>query len=342
MSKSVLLAMSGGIDSSAAAVILMNAGYEVHGLTFRIDGVSSLAVENAWGICKKLNIPHEYIDITERFKREVIEYFRDEYSRGRTPNPCIKCNRTIKFGYIYDYAMENGYDHVSTGHYATIKETDGRYYLEKASDETRDQTYFLYVLKEEQLKNIIFPLNGVPKSKARKICADAGLMPADSKESREICFVREDYRDYLEKKLDIKIRKGNFVDKDGNVLAKHDGLHRYTIGQRKGLGFTMGKPIFITGFDEAASNIIIGEDKDLFTDELKMENISLINGSLPNQGEYYVKIRYGAEPAKVREMKISNDNAVKICLEESVRAATPGQSAVIYLGNRVVGGGIIQ
>lgn len=342
MGKSVMLAMSGGIDSSAAAVLLKNEGYEVHGLTFRIDGVSSSAIENAEKICKKLSISHEYIDITERFRSDVIEYFKLEYNEGRTPNPCIMCNKNIKFGYLYDIAMEKGFDYLATGHYATIKKESGRYYLEKASDETRDQSYFLYVLKERQLGKILFPLNGIPKDKARDICSSEGLMPRDSGESREICFVPDDYRKYLESDLHIKVKKGNFITKTGEIIGSHEGIHRYTLGQRKGLGLSVGKPVFITAIDEKTGNIILGDEVELYTKEIIVKNVNLINGTLPNNERFYVKIRYGSMDYEAAEIKMVQTDEILIELQKPAKAVTPGQSAVIYFDNRVVGGGTIK
>lgn len=340
MGKKVLLAMSGGIDSSSAAVILKNEGYDVTGYTFRISGVSSNAIERASSICSKLGIPHIYSDITEKFNEKVILYFKNEYENGRTPNPCIRCNRDIKFGLIYDYAVNNGYDYASTGHYATISEIDGRYYLAKAVDQTRDQTYFLYVLKEEQLKRILFPLNGVPKAKARQICRDAGLLPADSKESREICFVPENYKEFLEEKLGASSKKGYFIFKDGTKIARHEGILNYTIGQRKGLGIQIGRPGYIVSINPVNGNIVIGDEGDLYSKEITLTEINLINGTIPKSSDLYVKIRYGTASARIDKLEIKNDS-ILISSKDELRAVTPGQSAVIYDKDTVVGGGVI-
>jgi len=341
MSKTVLLAMSGGIDSTAAAVLLQESGYDVTGLTFRINGVSSDSIENASRICSKLGIRHEYIDITERFTKEVMDYFRLEYSKGRTPNPCIKCNSKIKFGYLYDLSVEKGFDFLATGHYASIVQEEGRLYLEKSVDETRDQTYFLYVLKENQLERVLFPLNGISKDKARKICADRGLMPQDSAESREICFIDKDYRHFVEENDDFNADYGYFISSDGKKLGKHDGLHRYTIGQRKGLGLNLGKPVFILKIDSTSGNITIGDEKDLYSDFLRIGNINLINGSIPPKIDFYVKIRYGSGDYEIDFLETETDGSILIGLAEKARAVTPGQSAVIYSGRRVIGGGTI-
>ena len=340
MGNKVLLAMSGGIDSSAAAVILKEKGYEVTGYTFRIDGVTSEAIDRAAVICDKLGIPHLYVDITVKFNEKIIEYFKNEYEHGRTPNPCIRCNRDIKFGLIYEYAVENGFDYAATGHYASIVQKEGHFYLSKAVDETRDQTYFLYVLKEEQLRRILFPLNGIPKEKARQICGDAGILPADSKESREICFVPDNYKSYLINILGAESKKGNFINNDGSVIGENIGILNYTIGQRKGLGIQLGKPGYIISINPISGDIVIGDEDDLYTDEIIVSEINLINGMIPKSSDMYVKIRYSTASAHIAGIE-QYDGKIKITTEEKLRAATPGQSAVIYNGNTVVGGGVI-
>lgn len=340
MGKKVLLAMSGGIDSSAAAVILKDNGYDVTGYTFRIKGVTSDAVERASELCNKLGIPHIYADITSEFHEKVIQYFKIEYENGRTPNPCIRCNREIKFGLIFEYAMANGFDYASSGHYASITNKDGRFYLGKAIDETRDQTYFLYVLKEEQLKHILFPLNGVPKSEARLICSNADLLPANSKESREICFVPDNYKTFLTEKLGADSKTGNFISKSGDLLGKHNGILNYTIGQRKGLGINLGKPGYIVSINPFSGDIVIGDETDLYTNEFLMSEISLVNGEIPKSDLLYVKIRYSALQIRIADWAQEN-GILKISTHEKMRAVTPGQSAVIYNDDIVVGGGVI-
>lgn len=340
MSGKVLLAMSGGIDSSAAAVLLLNRGFEVTGLTFRIDGVTSEAVERAAGICTRLGIEHIYKNITVSFNEKVIDYFKNEYENGRTPNPCIRCNRDIKFGLIYDFAMENGFDFAATGHYASILQKDDRFYLAKADDESRDQTYFLYVLTEDKLRHILFPLNGVPKSEARLICSKAGLLPADSKESREICFIPNNYKEFLNKNPGIHSLKGNFVKKDESIISKHNGIINYTIGQRKGLGIHLGKPGYILSINSKNGDITIGDEKDLYSNEINITEINLINGQIPNSSNLYVKIRYGAKQSKIENYNYKNGILTIITIDR-LRAVTPGQSAVIYDGDIVVGGGVI-
>ncbi|MCD6322346.1 MAG: tRNA 2-thiouridine(34) synthase MnmA [Clostridiales bacterium] len=340
MVKRVLLAMSGGIDSSAAAVILKGKGYNITGYTFRIKGVTSEAVERASEICDKLGIPHIYADITSKFYAKVIKYFKTEYENGRTPNPCIRCNREIKFGIIFDYAISNGFDYVSTGHYASVIKKGEHFFLGKAIDKSRDQTYFLYVLKEEQLKHILFPLNGVPKSEARAICNKADLLPANSKESREICFIPDNYKMFLTEKLGADSKPGNFISKNGDILGKHNGILNYTIGQRKGLGIHLGKPGYIVSINPLDGNIVIGDESDLYTNEFLVSEISLVNGQIPKSDLLYVKIRYSALQTRITNW-VLEDGILKISTQEKMRAVTPGQSAVIYDGDIVVGGGVI-
>ncbi|MFO7612118.1 MAG: tRNA 2-thiouridine(34) synthase MnmA [Clostridia bacterium] len=337
----VLLAMSGGIDSSAAAVILMRQGYEVEGFTFKIKGVNSFSVDNASKICQKLGIRHEYHDITEIFRNDVIEYFMNEYENGRTPNPCVMCNRMIKFGHIYNLAMERGFDYSATGHYASIRISGGRPRLAKSADSSRDQSYFLYVLKENQLSNILFPLEGKKKSEAREICGSLGLMSPDSRESREICFISSDYKNFLAAEGRFDSKKGIFVDINGKELGIHDGISNYTIGQRKGLGITIGKPAYIVDINPINGDITLGDDSDLYKDSFSIKDVNLINGCIPTGNELYVKIRYGAAPARINAVTEMPGAGFKIKTDEPLRAVAPGQSAVIYQNDIVVGGGVI-
>ncbi len=341
MPKSVLLAMSGGIDSTAAAVILKEAGYDVTGFTFGVDYFNSDSAEKAKKICDMLGMKHIYQNISGKFKNEVIEYFKNEYEQGRTPNPCIKCNLSIKFGYIYEFALKSGYDHVATGHYASIREIEGKKRLSKAKDASRDQTYFLYVLKEEQLDRILFPLGDIKKVEARRICEKNGLLPADTGESREICFISDNYKRFLNHELGVESVPGNFVDKEGNVLGRHDGIINYTVGQRKGLGVELGKPVYIKSIEASTGNIVLTEKKDIYSNEIKIANLSLINGFIPQNRELYVKIRYGAPHAGVKAVKDLGDGVCQIFAKEPLKAVTPGQAAVIYTKDFVVGGGTI-
>ncbi|MFO7636210.1 MAG: tRNA 2-thiouridine(34) synthase MnmA [Clostridia bacterium] len=337
--KKVLMAMSGGIDSTASAVILLEQGHDVTGMTFFNRGTDGNAVQKAKDICAALKIPHVAMDTTDVFKHHVIEYFKSEYEHGRTPNPCIQCNRTIKFGHIYEYAEKSGYDAVATGHYARISQDNGVFFLGEAKDASKDQTYFLYVLKEPQLPRILFPLGDLDKVTARRICDDRRLLPAQSKESQEICFIRGDYRDFL-LSLGANNRLGNFIDENGNVLGPHRGLIHYTIGQRKGLGISLGKRVFVKEIRRESGEIVLSGDDTLMTRELMIKNISLIHEFIPPDTQLYAKIRYGTAKDKVTVHP--DGEGMRMFFEENQRAVTPGQSVVLYTGSRVVGGGIID
>lgn len=333
--------MSGGIDSTAAAVILEKSGYDVTGFTFGIDFFDSDPAVRAKKICDKLGMPHIYQNISGKFKNEVIEYFRKEYENGRTPNPCIKCNLNIKFGYIYEYAMDSGYDYVATGHYASIREIDGKKRLSKALDPSRDQTYFLYVLKEEQLDRILFPLADVDKAEARAICGQNGLLPEDSKESREICFISDNYKRFLNEELGARNKPGNFVDTEGNIIARHEGIINYTVGQRKGLGIELGKPVYIKSIESATGDIVLSDKEELYTDSFDIAELNLINGIIPKNEPLYVKIRYGAPYVRIAGMTDKGGGVMQITSEKPLKAVTPGQSAVICTDSYIVGGGAI-
>lgn len=339
MNKKVLLGMSGGIDSTAAAVLLIEQGYEVTGLTFQIDLISSDAANNAYEICKKLGIPHIVLNITKQFKKSVISRFISDYEKGITPNPCINCNKTIKFGYIYDYAMENGFNYVSTGHYAIITSCNDRYYLQSSIDKKKDQTYFLHVLLENQLKHILFPLGKMTKEEARDICAENKLLPRESKESQEICFIKDDYKIFL-KENKAKNKLGNFIYEDGTIIKPHDGIINYTIGQRKGMNLAIGKAAYVKEIQFDSGDVVITSNENLYGDKVYVNNITLINGELPKNEQIYAKIRYGAKKTPVTIHQ--EQNLLIVLFEQSQRAITKGQSIVFYSNDYVIGGGIIE
>ncbi len=338
MKKKVLLGMSGGIDSTAAAVLLIEQGYDVTGLTFQIDLVTNNASENALKICNKLGISHIILNITEEFKKNVISQFISDYEKGITPNPCINCNKTIKFGMIYDYAMENRFDYVSTGHYAIISKLKNRYYLQSSIDKNKDQTYFLHVLLEEQLKHILFPLGKLTKAQARDICAVNKLLPRESKESQEICFIKDDYKKFL-KQHKAKNKMGNFIYEDGTIIKPHDGIINYTIGQRKGMNLAIGKPAYVKDINVDSGDVVITSEENLYGNKVTVKNITLINGEVPKNEQIYAKIRYGAKKALVT-LHQEKEQLIVLFIKKQ-RAITKGQSIVFYTKDYVIGGGII-
>ena len=333
--KKVLLGMSGGIDSTASAVLLIEQGYKVTGLTFVMDYLSNDSVSKAKIICKKLNIEHITIDITKIFKEKVVSYFISEYEHGKTPNPCIECNRFVKFGYIYDYAIKNNYDYISTGHYAIIDTCNDMLVLKSSVDKKKDQTYFLHVIKEDQLKHILFPLGTLNKEIARDICAKNNLLPRESKESQEICFIQNTYKEFLIEH-NAKNKLGNFIYENNDIIKKHDGIINYTIGQRKGMNLAIGKPAYVKDINYSTGDVTISDNKSLYCDTVYANNLSLINNIIPNNEDIYAKIRYGAKKAKVT-IKIDND-IIKTTFFEKQRAVTKGQTIVFYTNNYVIGG----
>ena len=293
MSKRVMIGMSGGVDSSVAAYLLKKQGYEVIGVTMKLwqddeeydliendGGCCSLeAVEDARAVADKLGIPFYVLNFKEVFKEKVIDYFIDEYLQGRTPNPCIACNKHIKFDDLYRRAMALGCDYVATGHYAKIEkdEETGRYLLTKSVTDKKDQTYALYNLTQEQLEHTLLPIGDYEKERVREIAKEMGMDVHNKPDSQEICFVKDnDYANYVKRHSNKRIKEGNFVDTKGNVLGKHKGIIYYTIGQRKGLGIAFGKPMFVLDINPKTNEVILGSNDDLFNRELIAKDVNLI------------------------------------------------------------------
>ena len=359
MTKKVLVCLSGGIDSSLAAILLKNEGYDIYGVTFRTwDYISESCIEKQKGCCsiesiveakqfaEKIGIPHQVLDLREHFGKTVIKEFIDEYLGGRTPNPCVRCNAEIKWGKVIELANELGCEFVSTGHYAQVREENGRYVLSRGTDETKDQSYFLWMLSQENLARTIFPLGNRKKSEIKKMAAERGLTQlVEKRESQEICFIpKNDYREFLKEQIpdiDEKIGKGNFVSLDGKVLGEHKGYPYYTIGQRKGLGIALGEPRFVVEIRQATNEIVLGSYENLEQNCLKINNVNFIKYSaIENEKQVDLKIRFRSQTVKAT---ISPEkDSYKIVTLEPVYAVTPGQSAVFYEGNDIVGGGIIM
>ena len=361
--KRVLLGMSGGIDSTVSAMLLLEQGYEVVGVTFRtFDSIKESCLAREKGCCsvesimeakhnaERMGFEHHIVDFRETFRQCVIQNFIDEYMSGRTPNPCVLCNSHIKWGELMRVADELGCDYIATGHYARICERDGHVYLATAADEHKDQTYFLWMLTEEQLRRTIFPLGNLTKDQVREIARQHGYVRlAEKKESQEICFVTDnDYRSFLRANVpdyDERVHAGEYVDRDGNVLGQHLGYVNYTIGQRKGLGIALGQRAFVTHIDAATNRVTLGANDDLYATELRFRVVKLptTNDQLPTTNDpIYAKVRYRSQAVEIINQKFEiKNNTGSLCFSEPVWGITPGQSVVLYQDGLVIGGGII-
>ena len=352
MKKRVLLGMSGGVDSSVAAILLKEQGYEVVGITMNLwnnkkageEEISSSAFD-AKKVCEKLGIEHYIVDMQNNFNTNVIDYFCKCYSECKTPNPCIECNKYLKFGAMYEKAKELECDYIATGHYAKIEydEKYNKYVLKKSNAGRKDQSYVLYSIDKDLLDKIIFPLNEFEdKTQIRKIAEEHGLQIANKPDSEDICFIPDgDYKKFLEENSDIKQAPGNIVHIDRRVLGKHTGLYNYTIGQRKGLGISNPVPLFVVGFDKERNEVIVGESDKLFSKELYVEDINLLLlDEITEKTEVMAKVRYSAKEAKAFIYPMENGK-MKVEFEEFQRAITPGQSVVFYIDDIVLGGGKI-
>ena len=345
MKEKILLGMSGGVDSSVSAVVLQEQGYEVIGATMKLWEDTEKAIEDAKKVCKKLGIEHHVIDCTEKFRCHVINKFISEYENAKTPNPCVECNRYLKFGAFYEKAKELGCEYIATGHYAKTEYSEKykRYVLKKSDEEKKDQTYFLYYIPKEEIEYIIFPLqNRTSKEETRKIAEKNSLQVAHKKDSQEICFIPDnDYQKFLQKYSSQKPKVGNIVLKDGTVLGKHNGLINYTIGQRKGLGISYKEPLYVIKLDIQKNQVIVGTEQDLYSKELIANEINwLAIDKLNEPLKLKAKVRYRAKEAECTVYPIENEQ-VKVIFDEPQRAITPGQSVVFYDEDIVIGGGKI-
>ncbi len=348
--KKVAIGMSGGVDSSVAAAMLLEKGYEVIGITMLLceEGACLSSVEeDARKVCEKLGIEHHVVDFRGEFKEKVVDYFVDEYLAGRTPNPCIACNKHLKFDAMLEKAKELGADYIATGHYAKVlyNEDTGRYYLKQSEASGKDQTYVLYNLKQEQLKRLLMPLGDVEnKEEVRKYAEKIGLSTAGKPDSMEICFIPDnDYAGFIERNRNYKATEGDFVDKNGNVLGKHKGIIHYTVGQRKGLGVTFGKPMFVTKIDAENNRVVLGEKGEEFSEGLLCDNLNFITvEKITEPIKVWIKVRYSAKPA-LATLSMADENTAKVVFDQPQRAVTPGQAVVFYDDvNIVIGGGIIK
>mgnify|MGYP002620603023 CR=1 FL=1 len=376
----VLLGMSGGIDSTVSAMLLQEQGYELVGVTFRTyDSMKDSCLAKEKGCCtiesimeakrnaERMGFEHHIVDFRESFKQCVISNFIDEYMSGRTPNPCVLCNFTIKWGEMLRLADEMGCDYIATGHYARIAERDGHLYLTAAADTHKDQTYFLWMLTEEQLRRTIFPLGGLTKDKVREIARSHGYESlATKRESQEICFVPDDdYRSFLRANVpdyNERVRAGEYIDREGKVLGSHSGYVNYTIGQRKGLGIALGHPAYVTHIDAETNRVTLGTNEDMYASSLRFRLVTPLR-PFRNDLPLVAKIRYRTTPVEVviqtetpplwgegfcpieRPVdghRTSEGEVLSLTFSEPVWGVTPGQSVVFYQDSLVIGGGIIQ
>lgn len=391
LKKKVAIGMSGGVDSSVSALILKEQGYEVVGLFMKLwhdpcgtrqnACCDDKALADARLVADKIGIPFYEVDARKEFKQDVTDYFVDEYSNLRTPNPCVVCNKKIKFGWLLEFAEKLGCDFLATGHYVRVKGSDGvtegpsfakatdgrrsdgenEFHLLKGIDESKDQSYFLYQLNQKQLSKILFPVGEMTKAEVREIARKHDLPVSEKAESQEVCFISDgDYRPFVERQVNHESRimnhgfdHGNIVDSHGNIIGKHDGLISYTIGQRKGIeqdkrlktkdeGET--KPLYVIGFDVQKNELIVGEDKDLWKSEFEIKDATFVSSKFKVESlkqNISVKIRYKATEIPCEISPLIPNTKYLIRLSLPARAITPGQSAVFYCGDEVIGGGII-
>ncbi len=342
--------MSGGVDSSVAASLLVKKGFRVIGLTMKL--FSSPGEQSPTGYCadetiaaaeraaSALGIEHRVIDFRNEFKERVIGNFLNEYANGRTPNPCVVCNKSIKFGLLMEKALDLGCTRLATGHYARISQRKGRYVLTKAKDKQKDQSYFLWMLSQKQLKSIAFPLGHYEKQQVREMAVSLGLEAANKPESQEICFISQGhYTDYMNNTMTIS--GGDIVDINGKILGQHRGIINYTIGQREGLGIALGKPQYVIGLDPSKNLVIVGDDQLLYKTILGVTEVNWFIKVPSRQIKILVKIRnqHQGSPALIKPLDGRN---AQVAFLEKQRAITPGQSAVFYQGDLVLGGGLIK
>jgi tRNA (5-methylaminomethyl-2-thiouridylate)-methyltransferase len=347
MKKKVMVAISGGVDSSVAALLLKEAGYDVTGVTMCLgikeegEGTRCCgrdAIDDARHVCDQLEVPHFVFDYADLLEEKVIAKFTAEYLQGRTPNPCIDCNRYLKFGSLLAKAKIMGFDYLATGHYARIEKTDEKWRLLKPKDKIKDQTYFLYPIDAKDLGQILFPLGNLIKDEVRSLARKANLPVAQKAESQDICFVtRGDYRQFIEERTGA-MKQGDIIDMEGKILGRHRGLIYYTIGQRSGLGISAKEPLYVVNIDARKNRVITGSKSDLQSIGLIAGDLNLLTGQLP--AEALAKIRYRKKPARCRIEK--EGSKLRVNFAETQEAITPGQAVVFYDGDEVLGGGVIE
>ncbi|MBK9946898.1 MAG: tRNA 2-thiouridine(34) synthase MnmA [Nitrospira sp.] len=354
--KSVLLGMSGGVDSSVAAALLVRQGYDVHGITLQVweHEDDATAISKKWqerGCCKVgiarhvaklLDIPHEVVDTRHTFREAVIDDFIQGYTTGTTPNPCVRCNERVKIHTLIELALQRSFDYVATGHYARLHDHRGFSVLSRSVDPRKDQTYFLYRLRAEWLPRLLFPLGSMEKATVWREAEALGLPVEELKESQEICFVSQgDYRTFLEKEAPHSMKQGLFIDQEGRPLGRHDGIAFYTPGQRRGLGIATGQRLYVHQVHPTTNTVVLGPGERLHS-ECTVDDLNMFAPDFPSQStEVYVKVRY-ATPPTLATLTLLNSSVLHVQFSQPQRALSPGQSAVFYSGDDVLGGGIIQ
>ncbi len=336
-----LIAMSGGVDSSAAALLIKEKGYESMGAIMHLLGERNMDADAAKDVCDKIGIPFYEFDFSDEFSSCVIKSFVESYENGATPNPCIECNRSLKFGKFFEAAKELGCTHIATGHYAIIEKCGNEYILKKAKDKSKDQSYVLYSIKREILSKILLPLGEYSKDEIREIAASKGFINAHKKDSQDICFVPDgDYKKVISSLSNKTYPEGDFVNLKGDVLGRHKGIIGYTIGQRKGLGLALPEPMYVCEKDVEKNRVVLCRNDELFTKDMKVKNVNwLASDKVPDKIRAKVKIRYKHEEQPA-EINFTEEGAF-VTFDEPQRAISKGQAAVFYDGDTVLGGGTI-